>query len=120
VVKPPQAGIRLGSCPRLSHPHHGPHLSSALAFARATATLRTTATGERPGLMREYVRPGLLRRRVPRQSSQYLSPTNSSSRATASRRATEMTFGREKRHTTPSRSSASPHNRRMSLDSLLN
>ena len=37
-----------------------------------------------------------------RPCAQYLGPTNSSSRATASRRATDMAFRREKRHATPS------------------
>ena len=46
--------------------------------------------------------------------------TNSSSRTTASRRATEIEFRREKRQATPSRSSVSPHNRRMSADSFVN
>ena len=49
---------------------------------------------------------------------QYFGPTNSSSRATASRFATEIVFGFENRHSTPSRSRASPHNCRMSEDSL--
>jgi hypothetical protein len=38
-----------------------------------------------------------------------LGPTNSSSLATASRRATEIVVGLENRQATPSRSSASPH-----------
>jgi hypothetical protein len=37
-----------------------------------------------------------------RPEAQYFGPTNSSNRATASRRATEMTLRREKRHATPS------------------
>jgi len=37
-----------------------------------------------------------------RAQAQYFGPTNSSSRATASPRATEMTLRREKRHATPS------------------
>ena len=45
------------------------------------------------------------------ESPQYFGPTNSSSLATASRRATEMVVGFENRQATPSRSSASPHNR---------
>jgi DNA-binding CsgD family transcriptional regulator len=52
--------------------------------------------------------------------SQYFGPTYSSSLATASRRATEIVFRREKRQLIPSRSSASPHNPRMSADSLVN
>ena len=49
----------------------------------------------------------------PRQAEppQYFGPTNSSSLATASRRATEMVVGFENRQATPSRSSASPHSR---------
>jgi hypothetical protein len=52
--------------------------------------------------------------------AQYLGPTNSSSLATASRRATEIVVGLENRQATPSRSSASPHNRWMSTDLLTN
>ncbi len=55
-----------------------------------------------------------------RAHSQYLGPTNSSSRATASRFATEIVFGFENRHSTPNRSSVSPQSARMSADSLTN
>jgi glycine hydroxymethyltransferase len=53
---------------------------------------------------------------VPRP--QNFGPTNTSSRATASRRATEIALRRENRQPTPSWSRASPHRLRMSLDSL--
>jgi hypothetical protein len=55
-----------------------------------------------------------------RVAAQYLGPTNSSSRATESRRATEIAVRRENRQATPSRSSVSPQSRRMSSDSLTN
>ena len=45
------------------------------------------------------------------RTRQYFGPTNSSSLATASRRATEIVVGFENRQATPSRSSASPHSR---------
>ena len=48
----------------------------------------------------------------PTDGGQYFGPTNSSSRATASRFATEIVFGFENRHSTPSRSSVCPHRNR--------
>ena len=51
---------------------------------------------------------------------QYFGPTNSSSRATASLRATEMVFGFENRHATPSWSKVCPQSHRMSVELLVN
>lgn len=69
---------------------------------------------------REDLSAGRMRCRNRLGGRQYFGPTNSSSRATAARRATEIVSGLEKRHSTPSMSSASPHNSRMSTDLLLN
>ena len=67
-------------------------------------------------LLRQRTRP--IHRCLRMHGHQYLGPTNSSSRATAPRFATEIVFGLEYRHSTPSRSKVSPHSARMSFDSL--
>jgi hypothetical protein len=66
------------------------------------------------------VRPATAVHGLVPEPGQYFGPTNSSSRATASRFATEIVFGFENRHSTSSRSSVSPHSPRMSADSLTN
>jgi hypothetical protein len=56
---------------------------------------------------RPFLFPNVRVASIPRQlerAGQYFGPTNSSSRATASFLATEMVFGFEKRHATPSQS----------------
>ncbi len=72
-------------------------------------------------LKHQAERPARARAAAPLQSrTQNFGPTNSSSRATAARRATEIVVGLEYRHSTPSRSSASPHSRKISPDRFTN